>query len=377
MNKLLRLLLICLLLVPEAVMAQIRITMEQDGGVYKVPCTVNGLKLKFIFDTGASTVSISSTIAGMMLENDYLKKSDIVGSGASVIADGSIVDHTRINLREIEIGGLLLHNVEAVVIHNQDSPLLLGLSAIRQLGKVSISGNILTIDSYSASSFKNADYSLEELSQLYQEALDYYSRGSYVMALENFDILYRNGYLLEYDMNMYANCLDANKRYQDALDAYLSIEDWTKRNDPESLGTLYEGICSVAYWAGQYKTSVRYGELALSNLNVLNYGYYLAIYWLSCSYKELGDMYTAQSTLENYLKKYYSAHGISATDCWTKNYRDNNIATTYRSIGYLFETYGEAKKYMIISAAWGCADAIETCNEFLWDYSTRPYEYVY
>jgi aspartyl protease family protein len=37
--------------------------MQKDGGVYKVPCTVNGLKLEFIFDTGASVVSISLTEA--------------------------------------------------------------------------------------------------------------------------------------------------------------------------------------------------------------------------------------------------------------------------------------------------------------------------
>ena len=251
------------------------------------------------------------------------------------------------------------------------------MSAIRQLGKVSISGNVLTIESYSASSYKNAVYSLTELSQLYKEALDYYSRKSYVMTLENLDILYRNGFLLEYDMNMYANCLSANKRYQDALDIYLSIEDWTKKNNPEKIGTLYEGICSVAYLAGQYKTSVRYGELALLNLNILNFGYYLASYWLSCSYNELGDKYTAQSTLENYLKKYYSAHDISGTDCWTKKYKDKNIAEVYRKISLLNDSYGDIKKYVIISAAWGYPEAIETCNKFSWNYSTRPYEYVY
>lgn len=36
--------------------AQRVITMELDKGVYRVPCTLNGLKMKFIFDTGASSV---------------------------------------------------------------------------------------------------------------------------------------------------------------------------------------------------------------------------------------------------------------------------------------------------------------------------------
>ena len=40
--------------------AQTTIKMEKEGGVYTIPCTLNGIKLKFIFDTGASGVSLSS-----------------------------------------------------------------------------------------------------------------------------------------------------------------------------------------------------------------------------------------------------------------------------------------------------------------------------
>ena len=39
------------------------IQLEKDGGVFKVPCVVNGLKLKLIFDTGASNVCISQSVA--------------------------------------------------------------------------------------------------------------------------------------------------------------------------------------------------------------------------------------------------------------------------------------------------------------------------
>ena len=48
------------------------IPMTPDGGVYKMPCTINGLPLKFIFDTGASDVSISLTEASFMLKNDFI-----------------------------------------------------------------------------------------------------------------------------------------------------------------------------------------------------------------------------------------------------------------------------------------------------------------
>lgn len=39
------------------------IKMQRKGGVSVVPCTVNGLSLSFIFDTGASDVSLSLTEA--------------------------------------------------------------------------------------------------------------------------------------------------------------------------------------------------------------------------------------------------------------------------------------------------------------------------
>ena len=377
MNKILKLVLIGLLLIPAYVNAQVRITMEQDGGVYKVPCKVNGLKLKFIFDTGAASVSISSTIANMMLENDYLKPSDIQGKGASVIADGSIIDLTKIILREIEIGGLVLRNVEAVVIHNQDSPLLLGLSAIRRLGKVSISGNVLIIDSGSSSSSSKSEYTDDEIDRMYQEALDYFDRGAYNMAVERFDILYNTHNLLPFDWETYAMCLDRVNRYQEALDVYLSLENWIKDTEPDRLGSFYSSVCSVAYWAEQYTSSIRYGEMALTLLNVLDKNYFYTSYWMSSSYKSVGEQYTAESILKQYLKNYFAAHGITATDCWTKEYKDPNVAGAYMSISYFYKTYADAKKYILISAAWGGEKAIEECNKMSWDYTTKPYDYVY
>lgn len=113
--------------------AQTTIVMEADGGVYKIPCTINGLRLKMIFDPGASNVCISESVANMMLENDYLTISDIKGKSQSQVADGRIVDHTIINLRKVQLGDKVLTNVEAVVIKGQDAPLLFGQSALKRL----------------------------------------------------------------------------------------------------------------------------------------------------------------------------------------------------------------------------------------------------
>lgn len=119
--------------------------MTKEGGVYTVPCKVNGLKLRFIFDTGASKVSISLTEAIFMVKNGYLNPDDIYGTTYARLADGYITENTEILLREIEIGGLKLYNIRASVMHELAAPLLLGQTAIEKLGAIQLEGNKLII----------------------------------------------------------------------------------------------------------------------------------------------------------------------------------------------------------------------------------------
>jgi clan AA aspartic protease (TIGR02281 family) len=120
---------------------QTTIIMEKEGGVFTIPCTVNGLKLKFIFDTGASDVSISLTEALFMLKNGYLTANEIYGSSYAQIANGDITENTKILLKKIEFADFTLYNVTATVIHSTSAPLLFGQSAMAKLGKFEIDPN--------------------------------------------------------------------------------------------------------------------------------------------------------------------------------------------------------------------------------------------
>jgi clan AA aspartic protease (TIGR02281 family) len=131
--------------VQDSSMVRIGTKMEKSGGVYLLPCVVNGVKMNFIFDTGASNVSISLTEALFLLKNGYLEDYDILGSSLSQVADGSIVENTEINLHSIEVNGIIITDVKAVVSNSIDAPLLLGQSAIQKLGKIEISGDSLYI----------------------------------------------------------------------------------------------------------------------------------------------------------------------------------------------------------------------------------------
>ncbi len=134
--KRISILLITLGLISTNVFAQTKIRMQKEGGVYTVPCKVNGLQLKFIFDTGASNVTISLTEAMFMLKNNYLDKDDIYGSSYAQLANGDITENTEILLKEIEIADLKLYNVRASIVHELSAPLLLGQTAIAKLGKI-------------------------------------------------------------------------------------------------------------------------------------------------------------------------------------------------------------------------------------------------
>lgn len=125
--------------------AQTKIVMNKEYGIYTIPCEVNGLKLKFIFDTGASNVTISLTEAIFMIKNGYLSKSDIYGSSYAQLANGQITENTQILLREIKIKDLKLQNVKASIVHELEAPLLLGQTAISKLGTYQVDSNILTI----------------------------------------------------------------------------------------------------------------------------------------------------------------------------------------------------------------------------------------
>ena len=134
--------------------AQTVVPMEKIGGVYKMPCSVNGLKLNFIFDTGASDVSISSTEALFMIKNGYLKSGDIGEKVSYTIANGDIEEGVLLNLREVKIGNIVLENVQASVSHSINAPLLLGQSVLNKLHAIQFNYSTNTLTCYSKSDFE-------------------------------------------------------------------------------------------------------------------------------------------------------------------------------------------------------------------------------
>ena len=115
--------------------------MQNRGGVYFLPCKVNGHSNEFIFDTGATNVCLSKKFLDKLISSGAMSPSDKIGSGSSQVADGRYIKHDLYNIRSLTIGTRSIKNVRAIVINEQNAPLLLGQTAIQRLGKIQIDNN--------------------------------------------------------------------------------------------------------------------------------------------------------------------------------------------------------------------------------------------
>jgi aspartyl protease family protein len=117
------------------------IPIQHQDGVLLIPAKVNDIPMKFIFDTGASTISMSLTEANFLVKQGNLTQNDIEGNTEFMDANGNISEGCVINLKKVQIGDAIIHNVKASVVMNQDAPLLFGQTALSKFGKVSIDYN--------------------------------------------------------------------------------------------------------------------------------------------------------------------------------------------------------------------------------------------
>lgn len=112
--------------------------MELEDGVRYVWIEINGIRLRFIFDTGASSICISPAEATVLYRQGTLKKEDIIDVQYFQDATGKISAGTKVNLREVKIGNMVLENVQALIVNNVNAPLLLGQSAFKRFGSIEI-----------------------------------------------------------------------------------------------------------------------------------------------------------------------------------------------------------------------------------------------
>ncbi|MCB1488429.1 MAG: TIGR02281 family clan AA aspartic protease [Bauldia sp.] len=119
-----------------------RMILEADQrGHFLVDASVNGRAIEAMVDTGASTVALNAETARRLGVNPPIRTYTIPVSTAN-----GTVRAAGVSLSEVRLGGIRLHNVEAMVL--PDGLLatnLLGMSFLGRLSKFELSGSRLIL----------------------------------------------------------------------------------------------------------------------------------------------------------------------------------------------------------------------------------------
>ncbi len=114
------------------------VPIDRRNGVDHIEVEVNGFKLPFVFDTGASSICISSLEASAMYKAGALYEDDLREMVQMQDATGRISGAQRIILRNVRIMDRVIQDVDALIMENPEAPLLLGRSALDRFGRISI-----------------------------------------------------------------------------------------------------------------------------------------------------------------------------------------------------------------------------------------------
>lgn len=108
-------------------------------GMYYVEGKINGAATRFLVDTGATYVTLSGDKA-LSLDIDFFK-----GSPGTAETASAVIQVWQVRLNTVDIGGILVRNVEATVIEgNQPFDVLLGNSFLRRT-RMQQAGSVLEL----------------------------------------------------------------------------------------------------------------------------------------------------------------------------------------------------------------------------------------
>ncbi len=350
-----------------SIKAQKVIMMEKEGGVYKISCTVNGAKMKMIFDTGASSVSISMAMANYLFENDYITVDDIVGTSSATVANGSIINTTVIILKDIEISGVHIKNVEAVVTEGQNVPLLFGQSAIKKLGSYTINGNALILNNH-----EKENITEEENNKLIESIIHSIRDEQYFRAIEELKRLEATNGIGSYGYSLLARCYVNTKQYDLGVSAgelglsERNISDENKIDLYAWTSMAYEGL-------KDWSNSIKYCEMLLQFQTDLM-GRYYTYNQIAYSYEKLNNQIQAEKNYKKAAKCIMQLHNISNDDIFSGRLYDKELGDCLYSLALLhMNEYDESERsimrvYAVLGAMCNHGNCISLCSRYCIDY---------
>ena len=112
---------------------------KTPSGLIEVPVVLNDvLRINFIFDSGASEVSISPDVALTLIRTGTITEKDFLLDQTYTFADGSTAKSKRFLIRKLIIGNQTLTNIEASISKSIEAPMLIGQNVMQKLGSVTI-----------------------------------------------------------------------------------------------------------------------------------------------------------------------------------------------------------------------------------------------
>lgn len=120
------------------------VQLKNANGVYNIAVSFDKIVTRFILDSGASDIAISSNLESVLLKNNLISNNSYLPNALYRLADGSVSECKRVLIKRITVGNLTLRNVVASV-GNSNTPLLLGRSFLDKFQKWSIDNNTAKI----------------------------------------------------------------------------------------------------------------------------------------------------------------------------------------------------------------------------------------
>lgn len=359
-----RIYLLVLLFLPLFIGAQKVIQMEKENGVFKISCTVNGAKMKMIFDTGASNVSLSLPMANYLFENDYITKDDIIGTGNATVADGAIVNTTIVNLRDIEISGIHIKDVRAMVTEGQNVPLLFGQSAIKKLGSYTINGTNLILNNHLSNFLTD-----KEVEDLIEAIIKSVKNEQYFQAIENLKRMQSADRLGPYGYSTLARCYVITKQYQLAIDAAeLGLSQDGATNEDKL--SLYNWLSMAYDGIEDYPNSIKYSELSLQ-FETDKMGLYYAYCQIGFAYEKLNNIYQAEINYKKAAKCIMELRQIDAKDIFNGKVNDKELGSCLYSLASIrMDDYDNSymRVYAVLGAMCNNRECKSICSRFYIDY---------
>ncbi len=119
---------------------RIVITRAPDGHFY-LPLEIDGVKVRFLVDTGASNIVLAARDA----ERIGIDTARLVPVGEAMTANGPVAI-APVTLRNVRLAGHEIGRVRAFVSEGEMDVSLLGMDFLRRFGRISIEGNRMVLE---------------------------------------------------------------------------------------------------------------------------------------------------------------------------------------------------------------------------------------